>query len=302
MKRTMTTLLLAACACAGVFRAAAFPAGSADAPRNDSLLVMFWNVENFFDYRSGSEYRPEYLTRRRFEAKCEAVCKTILAVADRYGRYPDIVAFAEVESPSVTRALVGSTLLRKLGYDVVHYDSPDHRGIDCALIYRSAVLPLRSSSARHVLGRDGLPLATRDFLVARFDSLSVVVNHHPSKVGGGKAEMRAEVMSQMRSVADSLLALGAGRVLCVGDFNDTLWKGSGPETATLKYNGHWEKIDGYFAFGLPLEVEESVFADASLLEPDRNFGGMKPRRSFLGPRYLGGVSDHLPLVLLVKFD
>lgn len=302
MKRTMTTLLLAACACAGVFRAAAFPAGSADAPRNDSLLVMFWNVENFFDYRSGSEYRPEYLTRRRFEAKCEAVCKTILAVADRYGRYPDIVAFAEVESPSVTRALVGSTLLRKLGYDVVHYDSPDHRGIDCALIYRSAVLPLRSSSARHVLGRDGLPLATRDFLVARFDSLSVVVNHHPSKVGGGKAEMRAEVMSQMRSVADSLLALGARRVLCVGDFNDTLWKGSGPETATLKYNGHWEKIDGYFAFGLPVEVEESVFADASLLEPDRNFGGMKPRRSFLGPRYLGGVSDHLPLVLLVKFD
>lgn len=302
MKRTMTTLLLAAYACAGVFRAAAFPAGSADAPRNDSLLVMFWNVENFFDYRSGSEYRPEYLTRRRFEAKCEAVCKTILAVADRYGRYPDIVAFAEVESPSVTRALVGSTLLRKLGYDVVHYDSPDHRGIDCALIYRSAVLPLRSSSARHVLGRDGLPLATRDFLVARFDSLSVVVNHHPSKVGGGKAEMRAEVMSQMRSVADSLLALGAGRVLCVGDFNDTLWKGSGPETATLKYNGHWEKIDGYFAFGLPVEVEESVFADASLLEPDRNFGGMKPRRSFLGPRYLGGVSDHLPLVLLVKFD
>ena len=298
----MTTLLLAACACAGAFQAAAFPAGSGDASGKDSLLVMFWNVENFFDYRSGSEYRPEYLSRRRFEAKCEAVCKTILAVADRYGRYPDIVAFAEVESPSVTRALVGSTLLRKLGYDVVHYDSPDHRGIDCALIYRSAVLPLRSSSARHVLGRDGLPLATRDFLVARFDSLSVVVNHHPSKVGGSKAEMRAEVMSQMRSVADSLLALGAGRVLCVGDFNDTLWKGSGPETATLKYNGHWEKIDGYFAFGLPVEVEESVFADASLLEPDRNFGGMKPRRSFLGPRYLGGVSDHLPLVLLVKFD
>ena len=298
----MTTLLLAACTCAGVFQAAAFPAGSADAPGKDSLLVMFWNVENFFDYRSGSEYRPEYLTRRRFEAKCEAVCKTILAVADRYGRYPDIVAFAEVESPSVTRALVGSTLLRKLGYDVVHYDSPDHRGIDCALIYRSAVLPLRASSARHVLGGDGLPLATRDFLVARFDSLSVVVNHHPSKVGGGKAEMRGVVMAQMRCVTDSLLALGAGRVLCVGDFNDTLWKSSGPETATLKYNGHWEKIDGYFAFGLPVEVEESVFADASLLEPDRNFGGMKPRRSFLGPRYLGGVSDHLPLVLLVKFD
>ena len=153
-----------------------------------------------------------------------------------------------------------------------------------------------------MLGGDGLPLATRDFLVARFDSLSVVVNHHPSKVGGGKAEMRGEVMAQMRCVADSLLALGAGRVLCVGDFNDTLWKSSGPETATLKYNGHWEKIDGYFAFGLPVEVEESVFADASLLEPDRNFGGMKPRRSFLGPRYLGGVSDHLPLVLLVKFD
>ena len=274
------------------------PAAAAFA--QDSLLVVFWNVENFFDYRS--EAAPQFWTRGRFYAKCDAVAKTLMRISDACGRFPDIVGFAEVENSFVMRSMVSSTLLRKLGYRIVHYESPDHRGIDCALIYRSAVLPLRSSSARHVLGGDGLPLATRDFLVARFDSLSVVVNHHPSKVGGGKAEMRGEVMAQMRCVTDSLLALGAGRVLCVGDFNDTLWKSSGPETATLKYNGHWEKIDGYFAFGLPVEVEESVFADASLLEPDRNFGGMKPRRSFLGPRYLGGVSDHLPLVLLVKFD
>ena len=48
------------------------------------------------------------------------------------------------------------------------------------------------------------------------------------------------------------------------------------------------------------EVRESVFADPLLSERDRSFGGTKPRRAFVGPRYNGGVSDHYPIVLWLK--
>ena len=115
-------------------------------PDRDSLLVVFWNVENFFDYHSDS--KPQYWTKGRFYAKCDAVAKTLLRIADRYGRLPDAVGFAEVENAFVLRQLVNTTALRKLDYRIVHYDSPDHRGIDCALLCRRSTLPLRAAPPR----------------------------------------------------------------------------------------------------------------------------------------------------------
>ena len=104
-------------------------------------------------------------------------------------------------------------------------------------------------------------------------------------------------MGRMLGIADSLRSAGCRRVLAVGDFNDELWPSEG--SGTLKYNGRWEKIDGHFSFGA-LEVDEEVFVSPLLLVPDKAFGGMKPRRCFTGPRYEGGISDHLPIVLEVS--
>ena len=261
--------------------------------QQDSLLVMFWNVENFFDYRS--ENKPQYWTKRRFQAKCDAVAKTLLRVADRYGRLPDAVGFAEVENAFVLRQLVSETALRKLDYRIVHYESPDHRGIDCALLCRRSTLPLRGSAPKHVPDSAGGVMATRDILLAEFDSLAILVNHHPSQLGG-KDERRELALSRLRALTDSLRAAGQRRTLAVGDFNQDLWGGQG----TLKYNGKWEKIDGGFAEGF-LRVREEVFDDPILLEADKAFGGSKPRRTFVGPRYVGGVSDHLPVVFIVYY-
>ncbi len=259
----------------------------------DSLLVMFWNVENFFDYRS--ENKPQYWTKRRFQAKCDAVAKTMLRVADRYGRLPDAVGFAEVENAFVLQRLLSETALRKLDYRIVHYDSPDHRGIDCALLCRRSTLPLRRSAPKHVPDSAGGVMATRDILLAEFDSLAILVNHHPSQLGG-KEDRRALALGRLRALTDSLHAAGQARTLAVGDFNQDLWGGPG----TLKYNGRWEKIDGGFAEGF-LRVREEVFDDPVLLEADKAFGGSKPRRTFTGPRYGGGVSDHLPVVFIVYY-
>ena len=276
--------------------------------QQDSLLVVFWNVENFFDYRSPE--KPRFWTRGRFYAKCAAVAKTLLRIADRYGRLPDAVGLAEVENAFVLRQLVGSTVLRKLDYRVVHYDSPDHRGIDCALLCRRSTLPLRTAAPKHVPDSAGGVMATRDILLAEFDSLAILVNHHPSQIGG-KSERRDLARSRLRTLTDSLRGTGQPRTLAIGDFNEELRRrpgltgdddpGAGLDgPGTIKYNGHWEKIDGAFATGFG-RVREEVFADPVLLEPDAAWGGTKPRRTFVGPRYRGGVSDHLPIVIVVYY-
>ena len=275
--------------------------------QQDSLLVMFWNLENFFDCRtdgtgdSDIQFTPSgdrRWTRRRFEAKCNAISKLIFKVADEYGRLPDAVGFAEVENADVMKRLLLSTTLRKLDYRIVHFDSHDHRGIDCAMLCRASTFPVRSAEPKHLHDSSGAVMPTRDILLVRSDSLAILVNHHPSKVGNDASGGRDIAMRRMEQICDSLETAGSGRILAIGDFNDSIWPGNGP--GTIKYNGKWEKIDGYFQRGLT-KVGERVFDDPVLLEKDAAYGGMKPRRTYSGPRYLGGVSDHLPIVLTVYF-
>lgn len=265
-------------------------------PPQDSMLVVSWNVENFLDYRTDTTGRH---TAGRFYAKCNSVCKTLLLIAEQEGRLPDAVALMEIGDRFVLERLVHSTPLRKLDYRIVHYESPDRRGIDCALLYRAGALRLLRSRPVHLMDTTGAVMRTRDILVAEFDSLSILVNHHPSKVGADSERRRAIAMARMTALMDSLAGPGMSvpdrPVLSVGDFNDDVWQAGGP--GTIKYNGAWEKIDGHFARGL--KVRETVFASPLLSEEDRTWGGSKPRRAFSGPRWLGGVSDHYPVILWV---
>ena len=116
--------------------------GGAPLPAPDSLLIIFWNVENLFDCdgtNGGGEWTAEgekHWTPGRLRAKCNAIGKTLLWIGEQEGRLPDIVALAEVENAGVLRRLIHSAPLRKAGYRYVHFDSPDPRGIDVALLYR----------------------------------------------------------------------------------------------------------------------------------------------------------------------
>ena len=269
-------------------------------PATDSLLVVSWNVENFLDYRADTTGRH---TGGRFYSKCNAIAKTLMLIGERQGRLPDAVALMEVGNRFVLERLLYSTALRKLDYRIVHFDSPDRRGIDCALLYRRGRLKLWNAFPAHLYDTTGAIMSTRDILVAEFDSLTILVNHHPSKVGADSERRRGIAMRRMVALMDSLEkcpiepapSSAVRHVLSVGDFNDDVWR-DGPQ-GTIKYNGAWEKIDGYFARGLG--VREAVFDSPFLSEPDRSFGGTKPRRAFVGPRWNGGVSDHFPIVLII---
>lgn len=298
MKLTMI-LILGICAIYGMH-----PTDSSESLINGKdKIVMFWNIENFFEPHSPNAHNT--WTGKRFYSKCDGISKTIMLVADKFGRLPDVICLAEVENRSVLNKLLRSTLLRKLGYTIIHYDSPDHRGIDCAILCRNSTMQPISSAPKHLYDSTGTIMPTRDILLAQFDSLSVLVNHHPSKVGNGKSSGRSIAMKRMNSLADSLLHAGTHAVLSVGDFNDHIWNTQALSAfgntapGTIKYNGEWEKIDGYFLFG-NIGVREYVFDSPLLLEKDKKFGGSKPRRTFIGPRYNGGISDHLPVIFIIS--
>ena len=137
---------------------------------------MFWNVENFFDWRNDSttvsdlEFSPageRHWTWKRFQAKANAFAKALFWVEGETGRLPDIVGLEEVENAFVLRQVLQKTALRKTDYKYVHYDSPDRRGIDVALLYRSSVLELLDSKPCHLYAVDTV-MATRDILLCVF--------------------------------------------------------------------------------------------------------------------------------------
>ena len=295
-----------------------------------TIIIYFWNVENFF---APGEFPGHDWSKGRFYTKCNAVAKILCLSADACGALPDIVGFAEVGDASVLKALLGATPLRKLDYSFVHYDSPDRRGIDCALLYRRSRFRLLSSKPCHLFDSTGAVMHTREILLVVLetrggvslggngaeadsdrspDTLAVLVNHHPSKVGAGSGERRSVAMDRMRFLVDSLQAAGISRIIAVGDFNDEVVPAAGVEQqsqcspgvgepappGTIKFQGKWEKIDGCPLLE-GLRAEERIFAPQCLLERDSH-GGEKPRRTFSGPRYLGGVSDHLPVIYVIK--
>lgn len=284
------------------------------APRTDSLVVLSWNLENFFDWKCDSLSTSEMefsssgarrWTWKRFNRKCSGIAKTVLASASRTGRLPDVLAFQEVENRRALTRLIEDTPLRKCGYRTVHFESPDRRGIDCALLYRSSSLKLKFAAPCHLYDSTGKVLRTRDIVLAEFflpqDSgrFAVLVNHHPSKLGRNSGSLRDIATGRMVQLADSLVAGGCGSVVAVGDFNRPMdWIDKSCKGGTLKFNGNWERIDG-----CPLargsDVREIVLDFPFLLTRNTSSGGLKPLRTYSGPRYLGGISDHLPVVSII---
>ena len=294
------------------------------AQERDSLLVMFWNVENFFDWtdqgtgdsdKEFSSYGERRWTKNRFYSKCDAIAKTLMWTADSYGRMPDVIGLAEVENRGVLTKLLSSTLLRKFDYGVLHQDSKDRRGIDVAILYRKSSMIL--SSRTFVTPSD---ISTRDILHARMilqdgSEVDFIVNHHPSKYGGAEesAERRLEVMGTLKSLCDSLVRAGSKDIVAMGDFNDVPTapqfrimdsllvnkglplheKGKG----TIRYEGKWNLIDNFLTSPSLRTSDMEVLRVPFLMTYEKKYPGEKPFRTYSGPRYIGGVSDHCPIVL-----
>ena len=300
------------------------------AQENEKKLAMFWNLENFFDWTDQgtgesdaefSSYGKRHWTRKRFYTKCDAVSKTIFHIGDLYGKLPDVIGFAEIENRGVLEKLCSSTLLRKCGYRIVHFDSSDRRGIDVALLYRTTCYNHLSTSLR-APETDGKKLQTRDMLHVSLKDLQTdeiydyIVCHHPSKFGGEESSIpkRFAAMTALKEMCDSL---GNRNIIVMGDFNDVpsaaqfdmlddilVNKSDSLHAAgrgTIRYEGKWDLIDMFLVSSnieghSVMDIPEVPF----LMTRESRHAGEKPLRTYSGPRYIGGVSDHLPVVLYFR--
>jgi hypothetical protein len=200
----------------------------------DHFTIAFYNVENLFDTIDDpgvhdGEFIPEATvawTTERYKTKLSNIARVLGAIDST--ELPLAIGLAEVENLGVLRDLVATKPLDKGSYDIVHFDSPDERGIDVALLYRHGMLqPLHSRPYPLTFDFDSTD-RTRDLLyfkalAADSDTLHFLVNHWPSRSGGKEQSdpKRQRAAEQVRHVVDSIFRFDANaNIIIMGDLND----------------------------------------------------------------------------------
>lgn len=308
--------------------------------------VMSYNVENFFEslpdsVSSSKEFSPTGLrgwSYNRYRDKRNNIAKVIASLGE--WTPPALVALCEVENQHVLDDLTLHSPLRSLHYQTIHFESPDSRGIDVALLYQpKAFRPIHQEPIRiHFPNRPHQH--TRDILYVKGttlnnDTLHIFVNHFPSRYGGEleSEDSRMFVASVLRHKVDSLFQLNSKvNIVIMGDFNDypdnrsiekvlqafpndSKIEGNrlynlfytthtDKKIGSYKHSGEWGMLDQIIVsthlLSDTLHVHTTptsghVFAPAFLLEDEAKGFGEKPFRTYVGMKYHGGFSDHLPI-------
>lgn len=196
------------------------------------VAVSFYNLENLFDTIDGANDDSEFLpngskgwTQERYKKKLHNMAYAISQIAQKGG--PDILGVAEIENRKVLEDLISQPELKGSGYSIAHFESPDKRGIDCGLLYKSSIFKI-SNAVPHPVNIMGEPeVKTRDVLEVTGliwgEPISFLVGHWPSRAGGEEVSKarRMAAARVMRMVTDSLQNLNPKiKIVLMGDFND----------------------------------------------------------------------------------
>lgn len=200
--------------------------------------VAFYNLENLFDTENDTlifddDRTPEgkdNWTLERYKRKLDNLSKVLSEIGSCVTKTsPDIIGICEVENLKVIEDLVNHPNLLAKDYGIVHFDSPDERGIDVALLYKKAVFMPTSFDSRRLLiiNDDGERNYTRDQLVVGGllddEQYYFLVNHWPSRSGGEARSRpnRIKAAQLSRRIVDSVQKLdAAAKIIGMGDFND----------------------------------------------------------------------------------
>ena len=289
-------------------------------PEHDTILkderIKGLEGERIID-KDDYEWTPEGERRwsyTRYYRKEENIARVLTSMGEWSG--VDIVGLQEIENAAVVKRLCYT--MRRNEYDFVHYESPDPRGIDVALIYKkSRVDTIRTKRLTLTLSKGEETLFTRDILyvcaqVDKQDTLHFFVCHLPSQ-RGGKAESewkRKAAKEVLQNAIDSVFALHSdAKIIVMGDMN------SEPKNdlkglvnrmieeryGTHKYQGRWTCLDQFYTSTNLQKISAVTIYDAEWIqEPDEKYLGLKPKRTYNGFQYQNGYSDHLPIQLILN--
>lgn len=200
-----------------------------------NLLIAFYNVENLFDtlddpHKSDNEFLPDSKKQwdtKKYNDKIEKTSLVLSSINPK--KTPDLIGLCEIENKAVVEDICNSKNLKKGNYTVIHYESPDVRSIDVALVLKSKEFKIIYSKPLHIGLPDDNRFKTRDILYVKLyhkkskDTLHVFVNHWPSRRGGeeGSKHKRVAAAQVLKHITDSLITYcNNPKIIIMGDLND----------------------------------------------------------------------------------
>jgi len=199
------------------------------------LIVMFYNLENFFDTiddpsnRYDNEYTPsgsKQWNAERYFRKIKHLEKVFVNVDPM--EVPDLIGVCEVENRKVLEDLVNNTALK--GYKIVHYESKDMRGIDLALLYDPSEFKVLESKKLDIYYKPNRPARTREIVYIKGQTrngevLYIFLNHWKSRMSRKKGETseykRVLAAKSLKKAVHKILENDPNaKIIIMGDFND----------------------------------------------------------------------------------
>lgn len=221
--------------------------------------VLFYNVENLFDTLPGNndvEFTPQggkAWNTHKYNVKMNNLDKVFYDIAATARTFPAIIGLAEVENRSVLEDLVAMPKIARANYQIVHYDSPDPRGVDVALLYRPDQFKYEGSEPIKTLIPELPDFLTRDILAVwgRIDGerFCFFVCHLPSRLGGQAASefKRIAAAEVIKNAADSIMKEHPDtKIVIMGDMNDDPADKSMSEALGAKRLPKQVKSQGFF--------------------------------------------------------
>lgn len=217
--------------------------------------LSFYNLENLYDTlddpnKNDDDFTPtgkNNWNTQRYQLKLDHIASVIAQIGNEIVQGgPVLMGLAEVENQNVLNDLVAQPSLKAADYGIVHYDSPDQRGIDVALIYQKKNFTVTNSKPVTLKIEGQTDFASRDQLVVSGlldgELVYIIVNHWPSRRGGEKksAPLRNAAAMLTKTIVDSIQKIDSmARIIIMGDFND-----DPVNTSLVKYLGTKSEVAG----------------------------------------------------------
>ena len=301
---------------------------------SDEFFLVFYNVENLFDTIDNPDTKDEEflpLSEKKWDSyrynyKLNQLEKVFNKIIEKENEknIPDIIGLCEIENKLVIEDLLKTSVFKNHNYSIIHKESPDGRGIDCALLVNSKFEVLQNDFIQ--INNPKESRKTRDIVYSRLkfknQIINVFVNHWPSRWGGQEASnhKRVFVAKVLRKYIDEKTSQNDFNII-MGDFNDYPSNESLDEIlvkddlinlmssnqaygkGSYNYRGNWNWLDQII-----VSKEISVFKSIKFGAFEEDFmmytnkkGEVYPNRSFGGKNWYGGYSDHLPVFLKISY-
>ena len=217
----------------------------ADAGKHRSYVIGFYNLENLFDtYHDEGKNDYQYLpdgqnewTEAKYAKKQHNMASVIRAMKEDNKCWHAVLGVSEIENRHVLDDLVNQPEIEEANYQIVHYDSPDRRGVDCALLYKPEIFKVIASEAipftfdpsridwSQWTEEEKNDFRTRDVLMVRGtidgEMFAFYVAHLPSRLGGKGADLRPRGAEIIYDHAMKLQKEFPGiKIVVMGDMND----------------------------------------------------------------------------------